>query len=703
MRINYPRVIQNGKQTKSLPVLSASLTQSIKPLSTASIVLPEGTQMDCRTFVEMYTITGSAGVFRTRAPKVGIGAQRSTVDLEHAIAELGDYLIAAEVEKETTIAAAIKDIFSWYKGPSWKLGSIAKETTKVVYKADYDNCLDAIQDILEQEPSLMLSFNFASYPWTVSVTARGTKVAAEGRLSRNVKSAMITEDDTEHCTRVYLDGLPGTTKSKYGHVDADTIGIYGVIEREISGPNGNATQAKRTADLYLQKHKHPRYSIQIEALELSSLTGETLDKLQIGKLYRLALPDYNLTVEETITQIYWPNIYDAPTSASVTLSEEEDTVLEAIKSSSKAGRSAGKKVEKKSKEYSTRFEQNEHNIDLWAGKTDKQGKILEEAGLYIDSSGILQYATDKVNGIESRIEQRAGKIEQKITSTKEGLESKISQQKDRIDLSIRKANNALTQISVLDGKIELKVDKNGVISSINQTSEAITINASKINLEGYVKATDITADYICTKLQTATNVVVKKLTLSASGSISLPIDGGSISITGARAVDFINSLQITSSGNTYKLQKKTLGDSTWTDVGSFSRAVSSWTWGGGSGKINVTALPQNQTKSVNVSIDGTSTITANGSYTYTVDYENSDGDDVSTGATKTITVNVPAEQHTHSLSITRAGWHSTSGNVYYGKLYYWDDDDKSYSPVVNQNRYWYYSGTSKSGTTTVWY
>ena len=36
--------------------------------------------------------------------------------------------------------------------------------------------------------------------------------------------------------------------------------------------------------------------------------------------------------------------------------------------------------------------------------------------------------------------------------------------------------------------ITTKVSKNGVISSINQTAETITIQASKINLSGYVTA-----------------------------------------------------------------------------------------------------------------------------------------------------------------------------------------------------------------------
>ena len=59
--------------------------------------------------------------------------------------------------------------------------------------------------------------------------------------------------------------------------------------------------------------------------------------------------------------------------------------------------------------------------------------------------------------------------------------------------------------------------------------------------------------------------------------------------------------------------------------------------------------------------------------------------------------------YTHSMTITRASWHSVSGTRYYGKLYYYDDDSGDYEPVVNSNKYWYYSNSNKSGSTTVHY
>ena len=58
--------------------------------------------------------------------------------------------------------------------------------------------------------------------------------------------------------------------------------------------------------------------------------------------------------------------------------------------------------------------------------------------------------------------------------------------------------------------------------------------------------------------------------------------------------------------NTYKLQKKTATSSSWTDAGSFSRAVTSWTLGWSGGKFTAKANPQDQSCFTTIS-QGTTT------------------------------------------------------------------------------------------------
>ena len=73
-----------------------------------------------------------------------------------------------------------------------------------------------------------------------------------------------------------------------------------------------------------------------------------------------------------------------------------------------------------------------------------------------------------------------------------GLVAKV--QKNGEDISA-----ANVKIDGNAANIELKVSKNGVISSINQTPESITIDASKINLNGYVTASALSAEVAALK------------------------------------------------------------------------------------------------------------------------------------------------------------------------------------------------------------
>jgi len=250
-------------------------------------------------------------------------------------------------------------------------------------------------------------------------------------------------------------------------------------------------------------------------------------------------------------------------------------------------------------------------------------------------SSILQTASSirsEVHASESTIysyvEQTATSIRSEVASSVSGLQSSITQNANRIAL-------------VVDGN---GIKPASIVAAINDGESSIIISANHINLDGYVKATDITTTLVATKLAAADNVNAKKLTLTNNGYIVLPTGDGTMNLTGATAVDIIRGLKVVQSGNGYKLQAITYGDASWHDLpnSTFSRAVGSWSVGGGSGNVNVTANPQSQTKSVPVSIGGSNSITSNGTYIYKVYYEDASGDDQETGSSMNVTVNVPA-------------------------------------------------------------
>lgn len=351
-----------GSYGKQLDALDASVTTTIDGFSSAAnIRLPRGTKLDGRTYVEMFTIQGSAGIFRARSPQIGYGGQDTNIQLEHAINELGDFMVTDKIEKEMTLEGAMKKIFSYYEDKSalWQLGSVVKKpkdpdgdedsSEKCVLDVDWDNCLEAIRTVMEQYPYLRLDFNFNALPWKLNVVYRDQEVGAEGRLSRNVVSAQVIRDDSELFTKVYMDGYKNKDGKPGSYTSKSAVKKYGLIETYITGANDTEAIAEKTIKAYMRAHKKPKYSVSIEGLELSDITGEKLDKLTVGKKMRLALPDYGETITEHITEVSFPSVYLQPKKATVSLNDEPDKVIKHIKEAKKTASGARKKGLKKVK------------------------------------------------------------------------------------------------------------------------------------------------------------------------------------------------------------------------------------------------------------------------------------------------------------------------------------------------------------------
>lgn len=381
--IPLPRVLDgNMHELRRLDTLHASVTLSLEPLSTATLTLPDRETLSIRNWVELYTSMGSAGIFRVRAPSHNYRRDQKEYQLDHGIAEIGDYIIKDDLEIDSSPASTvIPQIFSSYTGTLWQLGTIAATDT-VSYNGSHEDVLSAILRVLADLPDYCLSINQSSLPWTLSVVQKPQTVTAEGRLARNIESCKISEDDQNLCTRIISPDLTG------GKLDADTISLYGIVEH-YAGKDDDTPQAQFEADCarYLAQHKNPLLSIQIDLLDLHQATGEAYDRAELGAMYRLALPDYNVTQQQTITKLYWPDVYGDPGRVKVTLANEEYTLSRAFHSSSASSSSA---IEKTSKET-------EKNKYRWVA-TDKHvqdhTEILHEAGLEIDPHGVWVFAKE---------------------------------------------------------------------------------------------------------------------------------------------------------------------------------------------------------------------------------------------------------------------------------------------------------------------
>ena len=164
-------------------------------------------------------------------------------------------------------------------------------------------------------------------------------------------------------------------------------------------------------------------------------------------------------------------------------------------------------------------------------------------------------------------------------------------------------------------QIVAKINASTGESEIHLDADKVYIGNSKSTtvINGKCSLSDVTADYIDSKI--ATLSVLHGISASFTGSlrvasaIYLGSDATDVSKNLATA---IKELNISQSGNTYTLQKKSYNDSDWQDVGSFSRATTlTGSWSGGT--FEVTASPQGNTNATtlryaqptgNVSISG---------------------------------------------------------------------------------------------------
>lgn len=108
-----------------------------------------------------------------------------------------------------------------------------------------------------------------------------------------------------------------------------------------------------------------------------------------------------------------------------------------------------------------------NDVDTMSGRGGGGSKSIEE-----EMQDIIRWAEINVNKANGQILLTAGEVDKLKGRT----------------------TTAELAIDGVKGEISSKVSKNGVVSAINQTPETILIKASKINLEGYVTASQLEAE-----------------------------------------------------------------------------------------------------------------------------------------------------------------------------------------------------------------
>lgn len=565
---------------RRIPLVSMSLSLKERD-STASIVPEDMTGIGINSWLLDDTKPGNGIVWRVRSIQQAFATDTPTVQLEHVINTLRDSVIFGEANAgnitgnkgadKCTAKQAVEYVMKWQS--TWKLGDWTASNPKNAYKFSGDTLMDALETVMKTVGDAWWSFDMSSMPFRLNIIKKPSDVTCELRPGRNLETVTKTIDRSTMYTRLYPIGkddlhIPGN----YVQKNTGTYGVVGKVETDTS--IDNADELKMWAEERLNNHCQPKVSVTATGQELADATGESLDRLTLGRLCRIPLEEFGTVIEERIVELRYKDKVNEPSVVTVTLANNQEDVARIIADAIKEGAGSSGKAARTGSRQAAKdhawFEDTADHVAMCAEGiigTDAQGnpnwKLLSQ--VVVDGTGIHQSVQEIQNENvirDAKINVTSGKIEQTVSAI--GKDGKITA-----------------------GSICLAIN--------NGNSEAV-INANRIYLLGDTIAKKISADYIRSKIAALMEVQVKKLT-SQRGGISVYSVGTTTFTMGGVKCDVpsgIHSLKIVKDGNTYTLQRKRFNDESFVDVGSFSRAITSWQFGWSGGVLTVTAQPQNQ-------------------------------------------------------------------------------------------------------------
>ena len=127
--------------------------------------------------------------------------------------------------------------------------------------------------------------------------------------------------------------------------------------------------------------------------------------------------------------------------------------------------------------------QNSEIIALLGKYNELKSSIDENSATIVDLTKGQSSITQRVDSISTSVSDLQGN-QSSITQTVDSLNSKVTAQGNKV-------NSLESEINQTAEEISLKVSKNEIISAINLSSESIDISSDKINLTGYITATDL--------------------------------------------------------------------------------------------------------------------------------------------------------------------------------------------------------------------
>lgn len=492
MSVRLPRLLGEDLSEK-MRLYPSRLQVDIKrtPLSRATMSLPEcDPDVPIRSFVELYNARGSLGIFRVSSVTPQYGKTQA-VGLKHGLTVLSDGVTGEEETITGNARSVLIQLLSCQTqkigdSPFWTLGVVdVPDNVDVSIPGKHANLLQSALDILKLpgiNGKYMYTFDQSVFPWVLSLVELTDNDACEARVGRNLTSVSPTYDDSDMTTRVYADELEN------GYMEVSSP--FGIVSRTISIPDG--VNASQYAKEYLENHKEPRSHIKMDAVELYELTGDSFDRFYAGRMCRVPLPSYGVFLNYRVETITYEDLMSDPDSVTIEMSNmKDDTSYYLANQTSETGKNSSR-ISSNSRGLA------QHGLNLRATREDLikldnlTTKRFNDVQIDLDEMNAvisLKASQELVNEAIHRISQAEIDIDgaNALIALKASTES-VNELGERV-------TDAEASLTVQAGQIKSKVSKNGVISSINQTAEEIKISASKINLSGFVTASQMSSEF----------------------------------------------------------------------------------------------------------------------------------------------------------------------------------------------------------------
>lgn len=279
--------------------------------------------------------------------------------------------------------------------------------------------------------------------------------------------------------------------------------------------------------------------------EITQTAGQFDVKIQeIQKELDGEIKTYNVSYEPTLRNYpAWDFTYNIPCNNTVQL--RDDLKLEYTDEYySKNART----VAFNETDFTSYKFQKKDGVWQWVAVADSDYALLKKeiAEVKVTTNSITQ----EVSTLESTIDgdyYKKTETDAKIEVSKSGIMQTVSATyttKDYVNGTFETVEHAESSYKQTADQIKLTVKKGSVISEINQTAEAVTIKASKIDLDGLVNMSQFTSKYATINALNATNLAVSGK-LEASQFTADNISALGITVSSARVTGGFDASKIT--------------------------------------------------------------------------------------------------------------------------------------------------------------